>query len=217
MINGCRPPDTPLSLNRQLCANRSFSHARRGDANEPIYRSKLPEIKHSPVLKRLKTNPIYQRVQRASGQLPAPKPASGLGRPSATRTDTSGAAAPTTQPTQPSLLHQLADRERGIGPKQGSLTSAQRCGIYNVYTPNHPQSVMHMHSKIYCGALSAGGEHFVTASQDHVLRVFDASRDTYEQVNRIFAKDVQWNVLDIAFTSKGDQLAYSTWSSCRKC
>lgn len=70
-------------------------------------------------------------------------------------------------------------------------------------------------SKVYCGALSNNGNYFITASQDHVLRIFDASKDTYRRINRIVAKDVNWGILDIAFTADSEYFVYSTWSpSC---
>lgn len=69
---------------------------------------------------------------------------------------------------------------------------------------------------MYCGAMSPKGRRFVTASQDHVLRVYDASNDAYKRVNRTVPKDVHWGVLDIAFTSDEEYFVYSTWSKCRK-
>lgn len=83
-----------------------------------------------------------------------------------------------------------------------------------MHTPNSFKPLMKLQSKVYCGAMSSNGQHFVTASQDHVLRVLDASRSTYRNVNRIDAKDVHWGILDIAFNSRGDEFVYSTWSTC---
>lgn len=75
---------------------------------------------------------------------------------------------------------------------------------------------MKLDSKVYCGSLSNNGKFFVTASQDHELRIFDATTDSYELVNRMVAKDVSWGILDMAFTADSEYFVYSTWSSCCK-
>lgn len=75
---------------------------------------------------------------------------------------------------------------------------------------------MKLDSKIYCGTMSKNGKYFITASQDHVLRIFDATNDSYNRVNRMVAKDVNWGILDIAFTADSEYFVYSTWSTCRK-
>lgn len=73
---------------------------------------------------------------------------------------------------------------------------------------------MKLDSKVYCGSLSNNGKYFVTASQDFMLRIFDATNDSYAPINRMIAKDVNWGILDIAFTADSEYFVYSTWSSC---
>lgn len=185
--------------------------------NDPFYRAQLPNIKHAPALKKLKVNPIYLRVQRASGQILKPMVSRVRQHMKHDSASASTLVSAGTLEKAPSIMRMLTERERGIGAKHASFTTAQRCSINNEYTPNSCESLLKLDAKVYCGALSAGGKYFVTATQDNVLRVFDASRGSYERINRMVAKDVQWSILDIAFTSKGDQFAYATWSSCCKC
>lgn len=175
---------------------------------DPYCRAKLPQIKYSPELRKLKRNPIYQEVQFASGQM--------LKRVATKSSRKSSAPSSSSVGTPPSLLQLLARREHGIGAKHGSFTEPQRCGINNMHMANSFKPLMKLDSKVYCGALSGSGDHFVTASQDHVLRVFDASRSAYRRINRIVAKDVHWGILDVAFTKRGDEFVYSTWSTCRE-
>lgn len=96
------------------------------------------------------------------------------------------------------------------------FTRAERCSITNHYLPNHSLPLMKLDSKVYCGTLSKDGKYFITATQDHLLRIFDATANTYARINRMVAKDVNWGILDIAFSSNSEHFVYSTWSSCCK-
>lgn len=111
----------------------------------------------------------------------------------------------------------LQNREIGNGPKQGTFTQYDKCKINNMYVPNHCEKrLVKLGTKIFCGAYSKDGKHFVTASQDHKLRVFDASTSHYNMINKITAKDISWCILDLDFSPDGQHFVYSTWSDCCK-
>ena len=51
---------------------------------------------------------------------------------------------------------------------------------------------------------------------DSVIRLYDATTNKYKSINEVSAKDVNWCILDIAFSPDGEYFVYSTWSSCCK-
>lgn len=51
---------------------------------------------------------------------------------------------------------------------------------------------------------------------DNMIRIHDSTTMRYKCQNEIIAKDVNWCILDIAFSPGSEYFVYSTWSSCRK-
>lgn len=51
---------------------------------------------------------------------------------------------------------------------------------------------------------------------DSVIRIHDSSTPQYKRVNEIAAKNINWCILDVAFSPNGQYFAYSTWSSSSK-
>lgn len=142
-----------------------------------------------------------------------------------------------------SLLDMINKRQNGTGAKNGAFTQPQRCKINNNYIPNYKKSLFSVEKKIFCGTFSPDGNHFVTASQgkivfdlfriesylfvpscipfhmlytDSVIRIHDSSTPQYKRVNEITAKNINWCILDVAFSPNGQYFAYSTWSASSK-
>lgn len=104
-----------------------------------------------------------------------------------------------------------------MGPKHGSFSQNERCKIFNNKIPNRKEKhLIKFHTKVFCGVFSKDGDYFITASQDHKLRVFDATTSNYNRINRLAANDVSWSILDLDFSPDGQHFVYSTWSnSCK--
>lgn len=52
---------------------------------------------------------------------------------------------------------------------------------------------------------------------DNMIRIYDSTTVRYKCVNEIIARDMNWCILDIAFSPGSEYFIYSTWSSCCKC
>lgn len=51
---------------------------------------------------------------------------------------------------------------------------------------------------------------------DNMIRIHNSTTMKYKCQNEIVAKDVNWCILDIAFSPGGEYFVYSTWSPCCK-
>lgn len=58
--------------------------------------------------------------------------------------------------------------------------------------------------------------HLPHTMTDSVIRIHDSSTPQYKRVNEIAAKNINWCILDVAFSPNGQYFAYSTWSSSSK-
>lgn len=47
---------------------------------------------------------------------------------------------------------------------------------------------------------------------DKVMRLYDTSTSNYKLIRKVNGIDVGWSIIDTAFSSKGDMIAYSSWS-----
>lgn len=152
----------------------------------------MPQIKAKTNLEALKKNYIYQSIKYGSG----------FG----------------TDETSPmakwSIVKMLQNRQNGIGSKQGAFLQPERCKLSNNYFPNCKEPIMSYDAKVFCGTFSRNGKHFVTASQDHMIRIYDSTTAKYKCQNEINARDVNWCILDIAFSPGCEYFVYSTWSTC---
>lgn len=159
--------------------------------NDHFYSMSLPVIKRRPNLEQLKKSAIYQSIKQASGY------GADAGSPS----------------EQFSILRMLANRQSGLGAKGGPFVQSNKCKINNLFVPNRTEKHMYnCKSKVFCGRFSRDGSQFISASQDSMIRVFDATTSRYPLVKQIEAKHVSWSVLDIDFSPDGDHFVYSTWA-----
>lgn len=53
-------------------------------------------------------------------------------------------------------------------------------------------------------------------STDNMIRIHNSTNPKYKLESEICAKDVNWCILDIAFSPCGNYFVYSTWSPCSK-
>lgn len=153
---------------------------------------KMPVIRKRPDLTKFRDTPLYRELKRLAGQSPDNK-----------------------MPNDKwSLEMMLRDRENGIRSKTGGTFTENECRrISNMYIPNHKdQRLMSLESKVFCGTFNKSGSRLITASQDHVIRIFDSSKGLYNRVKRIIARDVSWCILDIDFSPDENYFVYSTWS-----
>ncbi|XP_037926642.1 DDB1- and CUL4-associated factor 11 [Hermetia illucens] len=153
---------------------------------------KMPVIRKRPDLSVFRNTDLYKEIKYLSGHAPDSEPPS----------------------DQWSLQKILQDRENGIGRKPaGTLSENQYRKIANQYIPNKKsQRLMSLESKVFCGTFNKSGSRLITASQDHVIRVFDSSKGTYHRVNRIQAVNVSWCILDVDISPDEEYFVYSTWS-----
>lgn len=106
----------------------------------------------------------------------------------------------------------ILNREKGIY-KTGGFSCERKCRITNNYLPNYLENQDRYDSKVFCGIFSNDGERFLSASQDHIIRMFDSSTGSYKLLNSFRARDVGWSIIDVAFSSDRKNFVYSTWSS----
>lgn len=113
-------------------------------------------------------------------------------------------------PTVPHVLHK---REIGINQNRG-FTKGDRTSISTLYIPNTMRRVACYKNKAFCGTYSKDGNIFLTAAQDHFIRIYDTTNDRFRHMKSIRARDVGWSILDTAFSPDGNYLIYSSWSDC---
>ncbi|KAM7344616.1 DDB1- and CUL4-associated factor 11 [Cochliomyia hominivorax] len=109
----------------------------------------------------------------------------------------------------------LMKRENGLTVcKNGSFSSNQQRRIANYFVPNKKvDRLMALDSKVYICKFKDDGSRLITATQDGMVRIFDASKGTYHRLQRVKARDVNWSILDIDFSPCGRYFTYSTWRS----
>lgn len=113
-----------------------------------------------------------------------------------------------------SMLRLLANRQKGMGVKQGPFVNSDKAKINNLFLPNTSKQLRTLGAKIFCGLLSKNGDYFVTTTQDAAIRIFDASSPKYRQTNHILAKHVNWCILDVDLSHDNQNYVYSTWNDC---
>lgn len=114
-----------------------------------------------------------------------------------------------------SLQHGLMRRECGLtGTRNGSFSMNQHRRIANHFIPNKRiDRLMALDTKMFICCFNRDGSCLLTASQDAIIRIFDATNDIYHRVRRIRLRDMNWSILDIDFSPCGQYFAYSTWSN----
>lgn len=109
------------------------------------------------------------------------------------------------------FLHNLAKREHGLSGGR-SFSASDKCQISSNLIPNTTELVRLYKQKAFCGVYSEDGNVFLTASQDHNVRIYDSSGDSLEEIKKIGARDVGWSIIDTAFSPDGRMFIYSSWS-----
>ncbi|KAI8119043.1 hypothetical protein FF38_02422 [Lucilia cuprina] len=111
------------------------------------------------------------------------------------------------------LARGLMKRENGLSVcKRGAFSLNQQRRIGNFFVPNKKvDRLMSLDSKIYICKFNNDGSRLITASQDGTVRIFDASKGTYNRIQRFKVRYLNWSILDIDFSPCGRFFTYSTW------
>lgn len=114
----------------------------------------------------------------------------------------------------------LKDREMGyrrMKPKMTDISVAtNRANLGSCILPNKRTRLDHYTHKAFCGSYSKEGDFFMTSSQDHMIRMYDTSRDNFQLTKTFRSQQIGWSVLDTDISPDGRHFTYSGWSPCRK-
>uniref|UniRef100_D3TNE4 WD40 repeat-containing protein n=1 Tax=Glossina morsitans morsitans TaxID=37546 RepID=D3TNE4_GLOMM len=157
------------------------------DFNQP---NEMPVIRRKPDLRIFRHTMMYKEIKALCG-LPATSK-----KPSESW----------------SLTRALMKRENGMtGFRTGSFTDNQQRRIANLFIPNKKiDRLMSLESKIFVCKFNSDGSKLITASQDDIIRIFDASKGTYYRIKRSEMRNVNSSILDIDFSPCSRYYAYST-------
>ncbi|XP_065581901.1 DDB1- and CUL4-associated factor 11-like isoform X2 [Artemia franciscana] len=100
---------------------------------------------------------------------------------------------------------------REVSPKHG-LTLGNKVMIQNEFLPSGDERYYVNGFKLFCGQYSADGNHFLSASQDRNIRLYNSKCDDLKLMKVVRALDVGWSIVDTAFSPDGRQVIYSSWS-----
>lgn len=116
------------------------------------------------------------------------------------------------------LARGLMKRENGLSVCQrGAFSSNQQRRIANFFVPNKKvDRLMSLDSKLYICKFNNDGSLLITVSQDGTVRIFDASKGTYQRIKRLKLRDINWSILDVDFSPCGRFFTYSTWEDACK-
>jgi WD repeat-containing protein 23 len=79
--------------------------------------------------------------------------------------------------------------------------------------PRKRDQVAMIRAKVFCGSYDQrSGDHFISAAQDCLIRVFDTSVGKFKLVKTIIAQEVGWSILDCVISPTSDHLLYTSWS-----
>lgn len=85
--------------------------------------------------------------------------------------------------------------------------------ILSGFLPSVPSVVSQLSHKVFCGKYCGPGDNmFMTASQDCKIRLYNTNNGNFTKTQTIEARDVGWSVLDVAVSTAGDALVYSSWN-----
>lgn len=114
----------------------------------------------------------------------------------------------------------LKDREIGNRRKKPRMTdisiAANRANIGSCILPNKRKKLDQYTHKAFCGSYSKEGDFFMSSSQDHMIRMYDTSRDNFQLTKTFRSQQIGWSVLDTDISPDGRHFTYSGWSPCRK-
>ncbi|KAI0217277.1 DDB1- and CUL4-associated factor 11 [Lamellibrachia satsuma] len=123
-----------------------------------------------------------------------------------------GQCYPYVKKAKPVVSHLIQQREIGMHGRQ-CFRAADCCVIQSCFLPNRMKTVAYHRQKAFCGIYSADGNLFLSACQDHYMRVYDTSKGQFTKVKMVRARDVGWSVVDTCFSPDGNYLIYSSWSN----
>ncbi|KAK7576357.1 hypothetical protein V9T40_012643 [Parthenolecanium corni] len=116
-------------------------------------------------------------------------------------------------PRPGNIVNMLQMQKNGM-PGSGNFTSADRCQIANDRIPcNYAKEVDKYHSKAFISLFSDDGSRLLTVSQDRTLHLYDSSTSHYTRLKQEKGKDIDWSILDAAFTPDGNTVIFSSWSN----
>ncbi|XP_035286802.1 DDB1- and CUL4-associated factor 11-like isoform X2 [Anguilla rostrata] len=106
-------------------------------------------------------------------------------------------------------------KEREWGRCLGTSFSHGECSrIRSHFLPNQVTHKEIYQQKAFCGVYSEDGDSFLSACQDHNIRLYDTSKGRFALKNMVKARDMGWSVLDVCFTPDSHSVLYSSWSDC---
>ncbi|XP_068854677.1 DDB1- and CUL4-associated factor 11 [Aphelocoma coerulescens] len=114
-----------------------------------------------------------------------------------------GGAAP-----ERNLPRLLREREWGR-----SFSREERSQLSSHFLPNHAAALQPHPHKVFCGIFSDCGRRFLSACQDHTLRLFEVTGEGLRVLRATRGRQVGWSILDVAFSPDGSQGLYCSWSS----
>eukprot|EP01100_Stratorugosa_tubuloviscum_P003860 TRINITY_DN193_c0_g1_i1.p1 TRINITY_DN193_c0_g1~~TRINITY_DN193_c0_g1_i1.p1 ORF type:complete len:479 (+),score=186.60 TRINITY_DN193_c0_g1_i1:10-1446(+) len=131
-------------------------------------------------------------------------------------------------------IHQLLTQREKMNKRENKRRI--QLNISQRFVPNSDFFTLDkLRHQIFCGKFSANGNFFVSACQDHKLRVYDCSQLFYnyksnysnrkisnlnsseistcwKQIKSLTAQQVGWSIIDIDISKDQQNVIYSTWS-----
>ena len=96
------------------------------------------------------------------------------------------------------IVGYLKDREIGVRkmkPKMDDTSMARNRGnIGSLFLPNKRRKLDQYAQKAFCGSYSKEGDFFMTSSQDHLIRMYDTSRDNFDLMKTFRSQQIGWSV-----------------------
>lgn len=119
-----------------------------------------------------------------------------------------------------SFVGYLRDREIGVRKVKPKMSEAcitsNRPHIGSCILPNKRCKLDQYTHKAFCGSYSKEGDFFMSSSQDHMIRMYDTSRENFKLMKTFRSQQIGWSVLDTDISPDGRHFAYSGWSPCCK-
>ncbi|XP_069735149.1 DDB1- and CUL4-associated factor 11-like [Phaenicophaeus curvirostris] len=93
-----------------------------------------------------------------------------------------------------------------------SFSAVEQNRLSSRFLPNAEVFAAAYPHKAFCGVFNGDGSLFVSACQDHSLRVYGAAGRGLRLLRSTRGRDVGWSILDVAFTPDGRHGLYCSWS-----
>ncbi|XP_069737569.1 DDB1- and CUL4-associated factor 11-like [Phaenicophaeus curvirostris] len=105
------------------------------------------------------------------------------------------------------VTRRLQQREWGR-----SFSAVEQNRLSSRFLPNAEVFAAAYPHKAFCGVFNGDSSLFVSACQDHSLRVYGAAGRGLRLLRSTQGRDVGWSILDVAFTPDGRHGLYCSWS-----